>query len=844
MGGPDQNQVQIDRLINWNTEVLHKLLKQVVAQRIALGKKEWQEEPILVRDEATTIFDEVADVIDLPAFVFRRPTDPDMIDIPPQAENQLKAFVAAVANAYHSNPFHCLQHASAVTMHLSKLLSRVVATELGGIEEGDEDDENIDDEASSDSSQDNAMGDIASHLHNHTYGIASDPLTQFALVLSAFIHAVDHSGLPNSEVAKEDPETAALYKNRSIIEQRSIDKAWKKLMEPGFYDLRRCIYSDETELKRFRQVVVNSVLSTDIDDAELQSLRMHRWEKTFSSGAYKITREDVNRKATIVLEHLMQASDIFHTMQPWIVYEKWCSRDFEEKYLAFKSGRISEDPSLTWYQNELELFDNYVIPLAMQLKDCDAFVVGSDEYLNFALKNRQQLASKGKNLVPTFLAKLNAGISSETSIGNDDMAETASNTEQDEKAAKHMQRLIQWNVEMLKQLLKQVVARREALGISSLAHVSVPSGGTDSFILDEVAEVIEFPQFDPSVSPDKLNPESITLDPAAEAQLEQFVTDISSRFTQNDFHGVDHGSQVCMMTKKMLSRISTQLSGDQAEHAASDLHNRTFGISSDPLAQFAVVFASLVHHVEHEGVPNSQLVREEHPLAAKYNRRSISEQHSIAVSWEHLMQPQFADLRKCIFSEDSDIMRFRQIVVNCVLATDFVDEDLLALRKHRWEKAFVRGRTDDSTENRNRRATIVLEVIMQASDVFHATQNWHLYHKWNERHFFQAYKAFRSGRLTQDPSIFWYKSELLFFDEHVIPIAKQMSECGVFDSTGDEYLSFALSNRQQWAAKGGDYVASMMARYHGQEIEKGRTKRAFRRISLTASNVTHGASSA
>jgi hypothetical protein len=77
----------------------------------------------------------------------------------------------------------------------------------------------------------------------------------------------------------------------------------------------------------------------------------------------------------------MQASDIFHTMQPWIVYEKWSCRDFEEKYIAYKQGRIKEDPSLTWYKNEMDFFDNHVIPLSMQLKDCDAFVVSSDEYL-------------------------------------------------------------------------------------------------------------------------------------------------------------------------------------------------------------------------------------------------------------------------------------------------------------------------------------------------------------------------------------------------------------------------------------------------------------------------------
>ena len=38
-------------------------------------------------------------------------------------------------------------------------------------------------------------GKIASSLHDHTYGITSDPLTQFAIVLSALIHDVDHTGV-------------------------------------------------------------------------------------------------------------------------------------------------------------------------------------------------------------------------------------------------------------------------------------------------------------------------------------------------------------------------------------------------------------------------------------------------------------------------------------------------------------------------------------------------------------------------------------------------------------------------------------------------------------------------
>ena len=36
--------------------------------------------------------------------------------------------------------------------------------------------------------------------------------------------------------------------------------------------------------------------------------------------SFNLSEEDRNRKATIVLEHIIQASDVSHTMQHWHVY--------------------------------------------------------------------------------------------------------------------------------------------------------------------------------------------------------------------------------------------------------------------------------------------------------------------------------------------------------------------------------------------------------------------------------------------------------------------------------------------------------------------------------------------
>ena len=176
-------------------------------------------------------------------------------------------------------------------------------------------------------------GNVASSLHDHTYGITSDPLTQFACVFSALIHDADHAGVPNATLVNESTKLAQRYKNKSVLEQNSVDLAWNLLMDNDYEDLRRVIYQTDAEFKRFRQLVVNSVMATDICDKELKTLRNLRWDRAFSEATQEVDpRDTVNRKATIVIEHLIQASDVAHTMQHWHIYRKWNQRFFNGKF--------------------------------------------------------------------------------------------------------------------------------------------------------------------------------------------------------------------------------------------------------------------------------------------------------------------------------------------------------------------------------------------------------------------------------------------------------------------------------------------------------------------------------
>ena len=105
------------------------------------------------------------------------------------------------------------------------------------------------------------------------------------------------------------------------------------------------------------------------------------------------------------------------------------------------------------------------------------------------------------------------------------------------------------------------------------------------------------------------------------------------------------------------------------------------------------------------------------------------------------MGSKYANLRRRIYQTKSEYQRFRQVVVNTVIATDIMDKSLLDKQKERWDIAFTEGQEGDPSLLMNRKATIVIEHIIQASDIAHTMQHWHVYRKWNGRLFEEMYKV-------------------------------------------------------------------------------------------------------
>ena len=141
-------------------------------------------------------------------------------------------------------------------------------------------------------------------------------------------------------------------------------------MDNNMAELRSCLFgNDKEEVLRFRQVVVNIVLATDIFDKELNDLRKSRWTKAFSECA--AAGGNNHLRATIVLEHIMQASDVSHTMQHWYVLQMLAIVNVQ---LFLMPACLSCCAPWQAYLSKMEQVSTLVAPITATINDANSMI--------------------------------------------------------------------------------------------------------------------------------------------------------------------------------------------------------------------------------------------------------------------------------------------------------------------------------------------------------------------------------------------------------------------------------------------------------------------------------------
>jgi 3'5'-cyclic nucleotide phosphodiesterase/Adenylate and Guanylate cyclase catalytic domain len=347
----------------------------------------------------------------------------------------------------------------------------------------------------------------------------------------------------------------------------------------------------------------------------------------------------------------------------------------------------------------------------------------------------QKIEAKGKGLLQTYWLDTSAMTQGRCMVActGDELGHNGA-PDLDERSAseQEMDRLVDWNTNNLVQLLRVVHARRIALDATNTKLTEEENATIREYrrSLDEFNDVINLPSFVPAAAEYKVDVSALGLHPELIAEVRQYVWTIAQMYHNNHFHNFTHASHMCMSVLKLLSRISSvgATAGNETITAASRHHEDTYGITSDPLTCFSCVFAALIHDVDHTGIPNAVLIKENGHLAKVFKGKSIAEQNSVDVAWNLLMEDRFRNFRQAIFTNKGERKRFRQVIVNSVMATDVLDKQLKELRNRRWDLAFgATGETAESSqsissgasnENQiNRKATVVMETLILASDV-------------------------------------------------------------------------------------------------------------------------------
>lgn len=308
----------------------------------------------------------------------------------------------------------------------------------------------------------------------------------------------------------------------------------------------------------------------------------------------------------------------------------------------------------------------------IQLSQATADLIAASGKSNWIQEREERVYAKGKGEVKTYWVKATSRVTaaemeSSTSSKASLPGSTVPKMAQDEAETTFGIRksLIDWQVELLSRQLERIVQHRTP---AKAAKLSFPTHCDTNKRLprDEITDKFEMPAVDPGTATTSTTAPLVELPQLILAQLNHLVTTLAVLYHDNGFHNYEHACHVTMSANKLINRVVStgRNSNGSLEHA------HDYGILiSDPLTQFAILFSALIHDIDHHGVSNQQLVKENNRLATVYQCKSVAEQNSIDLAFEVLGSTSYSELVGCICACEQEYKRFRQLVVNNVMAT-------------------------------------------------------------------------------------------------------------------------------------------------------------------------------
>jgi class 3 adenylate cyclase len=337
--------------------------------------------------------------------------------------SQLRDYIATIVAAGQSDdfPYHNFEHASYVARSAVGLIEGMVNTKFDCMNDGGSRSSLVEQPQLSFSGMERMV--LQRSIHHKTFGISSDPLMQFALVLFAVInnfpfHPSDFIDAVAVTSTDDGMATCQHFQpnDSDIPKPKAIDFAWSFLTNGQEYQkLWHCICGTKQEQQvRFRQLLHRAAEASTMSAND----RMKRWDNAVRSpyteqeGAITVPSDGINndlrevdQDTMLVFESVVQAAQLAHYMQEWDTFQYWQMHWLEECLLRRldPSAGSSEEQDLLirgLHERERLFFEQYAIPLAKDLGSCGR---GFVSLLRLAEENQRKWEVGGMEMVHSIL---------------------------------------------------------------------------------------------------------------------------------------------------------------------------------------------------------------------------------------------------------------------------------------------------------------------------------------------------------------------------------------------------------------------------------------------------------
>lgn len=234
------------------------------------------------------------------------------------------------------------------------------------------------------------------------------------------------------------------------------------------------------------------------------------------------------------------------------------------------------------------------------------------------------------------------------------------------------------------------------------------------------------------------------------------------------------------------------------EHAVHVLCNCSFFLTQvheifDEVEKLAILYAALIHDVEHMGVTNMALINKRHELAKKYHHQSVAEMNSLSIGLGLLERKEY-NLISTLSQENH--RKFTDFVIDLVLCTDIADmykKQMLYLRlRDQYDEETGRLRIDNSAGK-----LALLMLILRSSDVGSSMQSLETSHVWVHNYYHEVKLASMRGDGPFFDDDAFFTQQIKYIEGHSMKLIDHLANTGRIETQFIHLLRDNCNNNQR-----------------------------------------------